>query len=63
MPRIRIPKNAGVFRIVRTGSGGFGVWNDKTGPNKVRIACRDRKHAIELCKRLNAKEHNGEIWM
>jgi hypothetical protein len=38
MPRILIPKNAGLFRVVRTGSGGFGVWNDRTGPNKVRIA-------------------------
>jgi hypothetical protein len=60
MARIGIPKNAGVLRLVRTGSGGL-VWNDKTGPSRVRLACRDRKHAVELGKRLNAKQHDGEI--
>ncbi len=64
MARYQIPKNAGVFRVVSVRAPGmWGVWNDRTGPNKIRIACKNKKQAEELCKRLNDGDHDGEVWM
>jgi len=37
------------------------VINDKTGKNEVIIPVRDRNQADELCRRLNAGEHNGRV--
>ena len=37
------------------------VWNGKSGKNKLVIACRNQKQAEEVCQKLNAGDHNGEI--
>jgi hypothetical protein len=62
MPRIKIPKNSGHFSIGIAYAGNYIVTNDKSGGNSIVIPCRDKEQAEELCKKLNAKEHNGEIW-
>ena len=41
--------------------GKFTVWNGKQGPGEFVIKCRNRKHAEELCKKVNSKDHDGEI--
>lgn len=38
MPRHRIPKNAGQFRIEKAMAGNWIVLNDKTGSGKIVIA-------------------------
>src|SRR5205807_1535135 len=62
MPRKTMPKNAGQFRVTTAKAGNFLVLNDRTGKHRVRIPCRDREQAEELCRRLNADEHNGEVF-
>ena len=63
MARIRIPKNAGKFQIVAVGRG-FAVANGKIGKSStILIPCKTRKQAEELCKKLNEKNHDGEIWL
>ncbi len=62
MARHLIPKNAGTFRIIIAYAGNYAVVNDKTGRNEVIIACRDKEQAESLCKKLNDKDHNGEVW-
>ncbi|GEM_PF-963710 len=61
MPRVRIPDNSGPFHVSIARAGNYIVVNDRTGRNKVVIACIDRQHAEELCERLNAGDHNGEV--
>jgi hypothetical protein len=63
MPKKTIPKNAGRFRVSIAKAGNYIVLNDRTGKNKVIIPCRDREQAEELCLRLNAGEHNGEVFV
>jgi len=63
MPRQTIPKNAGLFRVSTSKSGNYIVLNNMTGKNQVIIPCRDREQAEELCRRLNAGEHNGEVFV
>jgi hypothetical protein len=63
MARIRIPKNAGQFRVAPNRVGGYMVINDKSGGSKIVIACKSREQAQWLCKKLNDQDHNGEIWM
>ncbi len=42
--------------------GKYAVWNGKTGwKHELMILCRDKKHAQELVRIINNKEHNGEI--
>ena len=56
-----IPENAGPYRIVESMGGTPLVLNDRSGKTKVRIACKTREKAEEICRRLNANEHNGVI--
>ena len=62
MGRLRIPKNAGEFKIGVASAGNYIVWNNKSGKNKVLIPCRDKKQAESIWKQLNEKDHDGEIW-
>ena len=62
MAKITIPKNAGQFRVSRSAlAGNHLVLNDRTGKNQIIIPCVSLAQAEELCRRLNAGEHNGEI--
>ena len=61
MTRIAIPKNIGKVRVAMGLGGRFTVWNGKQGRDEFVINCRNRKHAEELCRKSNAKVHNGEI--
>jgi len=63
MPRLRIPKVAGQFRIVIALAGNYAVVNDKTGRNKLIIACRDKKQAEEICTLLNSEDRPKELWL
>ena len=56
-----IPKNAGPYHIVNSRAGTPLVMNDRSGKTKVRIACKTQEKAEEICRRLNANEHNGVI--
>ncbi len=46
-----------------THAGNWIVLNDKTGGGKIVIPCRDQEQAEWLCEKLNAKDHDGEIWV
>ena len=64
MARIQIPKNAGSdFRILIARAGNYAVWNNKTGKNKVFIACRDREQAEAVLRKLREKDYDREIWL
>ena len=56
-----IPKYPGTFRIEWGGRGNYRVMNNKTGKNQVIIAVWDFEQAKELCRRLNAGEHDGQV--
>lgn len=62
MPRLRIPKNVGPYRVRLTSVRTFAVANDRSGKNRIWIPCRDRTHADDICRRLNEGEH-GELWI
>ncbi len=61
MTLITIPENAGRFRVSTAKAGNYIVLNDRTGKNQIIIPCRNREQAEELCRRLNAGEHNGQV--
>jgi hypothetical protein len=61
MALYKVPKNLGKVRVAMGLGGRFTVWNGKQGPGEFVILCRDRKQADEVCRKLNAKEHKGEI--
>jgi hypothetical protein len=61
MAKKTIPENPGRFRVQTAKAGNYIVINDKTGKNEVIIPCRDYEQAVQLCNRLNAGDHNGEI--
>jgi hypothetical protein len=61
VPKKTLPKNPGRFRVSTAKAGNYIVLNDRTGKNQVIIPCRNREQAEEMCRRLNAGEHNGEI--
>jgi hypothetical protein len=63
MTRIRIPKNAGEFRIIVARAGNYAVCNDKTGKNKMIIHCRDHEQAENILKRLQEKDYDEDIWL
>ena len=44
-------------------AGNYAVVNDKTVKNQVIIACRNKRQADELCRRLNSKDRPAELWM
>jgi hypothetical protein len=62
MGRIAIPENPGVFRIVSSYAGTPLVTNDKTGKKRINIPCKTMKQAEQLCRRLNAGEHDGQVY-
>jgi hypothetical protein len=62
MGRITIPENPGVFRVVTSYAGTPLVMNDKTAKKQVLIPCKTTKQAEELCRRLNAGEHDGQVY-
>jgi hypothetical protein len=41
--------------------GKYTVWNGKQGQHEFAIICRDRKQAEEIARKINSKDHNGEI--
>jgi hypothetical protein len=59
--KIEIPKNLGKVRVAMGLGGKFTVWNGKQGPGEFVIICRNRKHAEEIARKINNKEHDGEI--
>jgi hypothetical protein len=61
MALYKVPKNIGKVRVAMSLGGRFTVWNGKQGPGEFVILCRDRKQAEEVARKINAKEHNGEI--
>lgn len=61
MATITIPENAGQFRVQTARAGNLIVTNDRTGKKQVIIPVRSRAQADELCARLNAGEHNGQV--
>ncbi len=62
MAKVTIPKNAGQFQVGQSPlAGNYLITNDRTGKNEVTIPCISRAQAEELCRRLNAGEHNGEV--
>ncbi len=63
MTRIRIPKNAGEFRIIIARAGNYAVWNNKTGKNKLFIPCKNKAQAEEILRRLRKRDHNDEMWI
>lgn len=61
MPKIQVPSNAGKVRVAMTIGGKFTVWNGKQGKHEFSITCRTRKQAEELARRINSKDHKGEV--
>ncbi|MFO0900393.1 MAG: hypothetical protein U0836_23410 [Pirellulales bacterium] len=61
MAEYTIPKNAGMFRVVVARAGNALVINDRSGKNAVRIPCKSREQADELCTKLNAGDHAGRV--
>ena len=57
----KIPPNTGKVRVAMTAGKKFTVWNGKQGQHEFAIICRDRKQAQEVAKKINDKDHNGEI--
>ncbi len=61
MALFKIPQNTGKVRVAMYLGGKYAVWNGKQGQHEFKILCRDRKHAEEVARKINNKEHNGEI--
>jgi hypothetical protein len=61
MALYKVPKNLGKVRVAMSLGGRFTVWNGKQGRGEFVILCRDRKQAEEVARKINTKEHNGEI--
>ncbi|HEY9282782.1 MAG TPA: hypothetical protein VIP46_04960 [Pyrinomonadaceae bacterium] len=63
MARIRIPKNAGQFRVERSMAFTPIVTNGKSGGNRITIPCKSWGQAAKLCEKLNSKDRPAEVWM
>lgn len=61
MAIVTLPKPAGKFRVSTASAGNYIVLNDRTGKNAVIIPCQSRHQAEELCNRLNAGDHDGQV--
>jgi hypothetical protein len=61
MAKISIPPNTGKVRVAMTLGHKYTVWNGKQGKNEFAIVCRTRKEAEEIARRINSKDHKGEI--
>lgn len=56
-----IPPNIGKVRVMMATGGRYAVWNGKDRKLKFEILCRTRTLAEEVAKKINTKDHNGEI--
>lgn len=63
MAKIQIPKNLGDCEIIIAKAGNYAIWNRKTGKNKLMIPCKSKEQAESLLKKIQEKDHNGEIWL
>ena len=63
MPRYIIPATVEKMRVLVTMAGTYAAWDGKKGRGGLVIPCRDKAHAEEVCRRINAGEHNGEVWI
>jgi hypothetical protein len=61
MPKISVPPNTGKVRVAMGLGGRFTVWNGKQGKNEFVILCRNRKQAEEVARKINSRDHNGEV--
>jgi hypothetical protein len=61
MPKISVPPNTGKVRVAMGLGGKFTVWNGKQGKNEFVILCRNRKQAEEVARKINSRDHNGEV--
>ncbi len=62
MPRFTIPEHPGRFTFAKHWKGPhYLVMNDKTGKNRLIIPVATFNAAQELCRRLNAGEHQGTV--
>jgi hypothetical protein len=61
MARYEIPQNVGKVRVAMGLGGKFTVWNGKQGQHEFVIGCRNRKQAEEIARKINRREHDGEI--
>jgi hypothetical protein len=56
-----VPPNTGKVRVAVTLGNKFTVWNGKQGKHEFVIVCRNRKQAEEIARKINNKEHDGQI--
>jgi hypothetical protein len=61
MPKISVPPNTGKVRVAMGLGGKFTVWNGKQGKHELVIICRNRKQAEEIARKINSREHDGEV--
>lgn len=61
MATYRVPPNTGKVRVAVTLGNKFTVWNGKQGQHEFVIVCRNRKQAEEIARKINSKEHDGQI--
>jgi hypothetical protein len=61
MPKVSVPPNTGKVRVAMGLGGKFTVWNGKQGKHEFVIVCRNRKQAEEVVRKINSREHNGEV--
>jgi hypothetical protein len=61
MAKVSVPPNTGKVRVAMGLGGKFTVWNGKQGKHEFVIACRNRKQAEEIARRINTRDHNGEV--
>ena len=64
MARIRIPKNAGQFKVSLSMLPTYIVTNEKSGGNRIIISCKTYEQAVKLCDKLNGLDSNceHEVW-
>jgi len=65
MARIRIPKNAGQFKIEFSMVQTYIVTNGKSGGNRIIIPCKSKEQAENVCEKLNGLDSNSEheVWL
>jgi len=61
VPTYKVPQNTGRVRVAITTGNRITVWNGKQGQHEFAIPCRNRKQAQEIAKKINNREHKGEI--
>jgi hypothetical protein len=63
MARIRVPKNAGQFKVSLSMIQTYIVTNGKSGGSRIIIPCKSKEQAERLCEKLNSKDCPEEIWI